>query len=65
MESVLKKFMIMELMFTIMELLVEEQKWHNFWKSTFLKETKSTSRARSSKHWNFPGRLLPEKNVNQ
>ena len=48
MEPVLKKFVIMELMFTIMELLFAEQNWHNFWKRTFSYETESTSNAVNS-----------------
>ena len=47
MESVLKKFLVIELMFTIMELLVAEQK-RNILKGTFSKETKSLLRALSS-----------------
>ena len=55
MKSVLKKFLIMELMFTIIEILIEEQKQHNFWKCTFLKDIKSTSSALSSANLRFPG----------
>ena len=38
MESVLKKFIIMEIMCTSMELLVAVEKRHNFQKNTFSKE---------------------------
>ena len=56
-----KKFIIMELMFTIMELLVAEQKRQTFQECTFYKETKSTPRALSSGNLSFPGRFSPEK----
>ena len=48
MESVLKKFIIMNLMFTIMDLLVAKQNCNDFWKCTLTYETKSTSNTLSN-----------------
>ena len=61
MELVLNKFKLEELMVTIMELLVAEQKLQFFWKCTFSKETRSTSRAIRSYNLSFPGLLFPVK----